>query len=201
MTVLSNPYVLGYHGCEKSVGEAILRGDVDHLKKSENSWDWLGKGIYFWEADPRRGYEWAEQYCKRKGTGTPMVIGAVIHLGNCLNLMDRTSLETLSVTYEEYKVVHGSAKPGKPLPVNSDDKRHKLDCQVINHLHEAIERAIAKGVPVAPYNTVRGLYQEDNPVFEGSKIMERTHIQIAVLTPEISIQGYLRVPEEQYRPK
>lgn len=199
MTVLSNPYVLGYHGCEKSVGEAILRGDTDHLERSENSWDWLGKGVYFWEADPKRGYEWAFDYCRRKGTGTPMVIGAVIHLGNCLNLMDRTSLETLRVTYEEYKVVHESAKPGMPLPVNHGDKRHKLDCQVINHLHEAIEQASARGVAITPYDTVRGLYQEDDPVFPGSMIMERTHIQIAVLTPEASIQGYFRVPEAQYR--
>lgn len=230
MTVLSNPYVLGYHGCEKSVGEAILRGDVDHLKKSENSWDWLGKGVYFWEADPKRGYEWAEEYCKRKG-GTPMVIGAVIHLGNCLNLMDRTSLLTLRDTYELYTVFRESTKPGQALPVNDARKRHMLDCQVINHLHEAIEEAnaetaklIAQRVakralalaanpsavlpddppldpPPTPYNTVRGLYQEDDPVFRGSMIRERTHIHIAVLTPEISIQCYLRVPEEQYRPK
>lgn len=113
--------------------------------------------------------------------------------------MDRTSLETLRITYEEFKVVHESAKPGQPLPVNHGDKRHKLDCQVINHLHEAIEQAGARGVAIAPYDTVRGLYQEDDPVFPGSMIMERTHIQIAVLTPEISIQGYFRVPEAQYR--
>ena len=46
MTILSNPYILGYHGCRKDVGEAILRGDEPHLNPSDNPWDWLGKGIW-----------------------------------------------------------------------------------------------------------------------------------------------------------
>lgn len=52
--------------------------------------------------------------------------------------------------------------------------------------------------PLPSFNSVRGLYQENDPVFDGSKILSKTHIQIAVLTPETSIQGYLRVPEAQY---
>ena len=56
----------------------------------------------------------------------------------------------------------------------------------------------AKGSPASAFNTVRGLYQEDEPVFSGSMIRERTHIQISVLTPEESIQGYFRVPESHY---
>lgn len=39
--------ILGIHGCDKSVGERILRGDIQHLRKSENSYDWLGHGVYF----------------------------------------------------------------------------------------------------------------------------------------------------------
>lgn len=93
-----------------------MRGDKPHLEPSDNPWDWLGKGIYFWEADPIRGYEWASTHCK----------------------------------------------------------------------------------PVPAFNTVRGLYQEADPVFSGSMIRAKTHIQINVLTPEESIQGYFRVPESHY---
>lgn len=52
--------------------------------------------------------------------------------------------------------------------------------------------------PLPPFNSVRGLYQENDPAFDGSKILSKTHVQIAVLTPETCIQGYLRVPEAQY---
>jgi hypothetical protein len=49
-----------------------------------------------------------------------------------------------------------------------------------------------------PFNTVRGLYQEADSIFAGSMIRAKTHIQISVLTPEQSIQGYFRVPESHY---
>ncbi|HEV7368466.1 hypothetical protein [Arenibaculum sp.] len=201
MSVLSNPYVLGYHGCKKDIGEAILAGTKPHLRHSDNPWDWLGRGIYFWEADPVRGYEWAKDYCARNG-GEPFVIGAVIHLGNCLNLMDRASLNTLKAAYDTFSTFHDRAFPDKPLPVNKPkSKRHDLDCAVINHLHKLLADNIddeGNPAPLPPFNTVRGLYQEDDPIFADSMIKERTHIQIAVLTAEQSIQGYFRVPEEHY---
>jgi hypothetical protein len=201
VTILSNPYTLGYHGCRRNVGEAILRGDQPHLKPSDNPWDWLGKGIYFWEADPVRGYEWASARCKAEGDA-PFVIGAVIHLGNCLNLMDRSSLETLKKAYTSFIKFHSLSFPEEALPVNQSTAKgpsHALDCQVINHLHDIMAEIVnARGSPVTTFNSVRGLYQEDEPVFSGSMIRERTHIQINVLTPQASIQGYFRVPESHY---
>ena len=44
-------FVLGFHGCDKSVGMKILKGE-QNLKASANTWDSLGTGIYFWEHDP-----------------------------------------------------------------------------------------------------------------------------------------------------
>jgi hypothetical protein len=49
MHELSSSFVLGYHGCDKKVGERVLAGE--RLKPSENEYDWLGHGIYFWEAN------------------------------------------------------------------------------------------------------------------------------------------------------
>ncbi len=31
-------FVLGFHGCDASVGEALLQGEVSHLSPSENDW-------------------------------------------------------------------------------------------------------------------------------------------------------------------
>ena len=52
-------FVYGYHGCCKSVADSILSG-LDVLLSSDNDYDWLGTGIYFWEEAPARAYEWAK---------------------------------------------------------------------------------------------------------------------------------------------
>lgn len=39
--------VIGYHGCDRAVAEKVLQNKT-HLKQSDNSYDWLGPGIYFW---------------------------------------------------------------------------------------------------------------------------------------------------------
>ena len=36
---LTGQYLLGYHGCKKSVGESIIDGSTKHLNKSENEYD------------------------------------------------------------------------------------------------------------------------------------------------------------------
>ena len=46
--------VLGFHGCDKSVADRILCSPSEHLLASNNSYDWLGNGIYFWLNDPER---------------------------------------------------------------------------------------------------------------------------------------------------
>ena len=38
--------VLGFHGCHKDVFDSVVKGG-QHLKRSENEYDWLGNGIYF----------------------------------------------------------------------------------------------------------------------------------------------------------
>lgn len=70
--------VLGFHGCDEAVRDNILNSKIKHLKKSENRYDWLGHGIYFWENDPIRALEWAKY---SKNVSKPAVIGAIIDLG------------------------------------------------------------------------------------------------------------------------
>jgi hypothetical protein len=57
------------------------------LKVSENDYDWLGTGIYFWEFGPDRAMAWAEELHGRypKRVTKPAVLGAVIQLGTCLD--------------------------------------------------------------------------------------------------------------------
>ena len=108
---LTSAFILGYHGCDHRVGERLLTGTA--FKPSKNDYDWLGPGIYFWEANPLRGLEFAEEASKRKTSNIskPFVIGAVIELGLCLD-----------------------------LPSNSKDElRRNLDCAVVRRLHTILE--------------------------------------------------------------
>jgi hypothetical protein len=46
--------VFGFHGCDKRVADAVLTGKTK-LSASENAYDWLARGIYFWEHGPDAG--------------------------------------------------------------------------------------------------------------------------------------------------
>ena len=63
MQRLSFGFVLGYHGCDLSIGEKLLGGTP--FKASQNDYDWLGPGIYFWEANPIRGLDYAREAMRR----------------------------------------------------------------------------------------------------------------------------------------
>ena len=92
--------VLGFHGLDESIGKRIIAGE-DELLPSENDYDWLGHGIYFWENSLARAQMWAEQQSQRKDTSVkkPFAIGATIDLGNCLDLLDQYWLDYVGDAY------------------------------------------------------------------------------------------------------
>ena len=104
------PLVL-FHGCDKDVAEAVLSGQAT-LQPSENDYDWLGNGIYFWVDSLERALSWAN--LRRS---SPSVIGAFAYPGNCLNLTDYGVMNELALAYEATLGI--SAAAGTPLPVNS----------------------------------------------------------------------------------
>ena len=103
MTRLATSFVLGYHGCDEEVGRrAIVEGG--RLIRSEKDYDWLGPGAYFWESDPVRALEWATLRVERGDYASAFVIGAVIDLRNCLDLVARENL-FLPLPYPELSAV------------------------------------------------------------------------------------------------
>lgn len=48
---------------------------------SERPYDWLGHGIYFWENNHERAFQWAKDKKARGEIKNPTVIGAILHLG------------------------------------------------------------------------------------------------------------------------
>lgn len=187
METLSNAVVLAYHGCDKDVAEKILSQNNEHLKPSKNDYDWLGSGIYFWEADPVRGWEWAKEHHGEKDAA---VVGAAIHLGRCLNLMSRRDILALAEAYGVLKKWFETAEA--PLPTNGKSgMARKLDKAVIETLHKIREQA---DPPQSPYDTVRGLFIEGEPAYPQSGFYCKTHIQICVRETRV-IKGYFRVSD------
>ncbi len=194
MARLHTSFILGYHGCSRDVGEKILAGD-EALASSDREYDWLGPGVYFWEADPARAWEWADQRVASGSFVEPFVIGAAIDLGNCLDLMARDSLEIVSFAYKALVDATNTVGDGRQLPVNKGRDQDKLarylDCAVIRYLHQIIETQAGK-LGLEPFDSVRGLFTEGEDLYAGSGFKKRTHIQLAVRT-QASIKGYFRV--------
>jgi hypothetical protein len=188
--------VLGFHGCDKNIGEQVLDGKIRHLHRSENDYDWLGHGIYFWEYNPDRALEFARDLQTNPRSGKkpikrPFVLGAVIDPGICLNLLETKSLRLVRASYELLRKAHETA--GIPMPENKKDPRtgellrRNLDCAVIEALHES------SGFR---YDTVRGAFLEGSTLYQNSGFQEKNHIQICVRNPRC-IKGYFRLlPEE-----
>src|SRR6266496_3663510 len=96
--------VIAYHGCDAAVAAKVLAG-TSRLRLSTNPYDWLGKGIYFWEHGPQRAREWAIEQAKlsRAKIKEPCVLGARINLGECLDLLDTANTRILRKWYIEFR--------------------------------------------------------------------------------------------------
>ena len=111
----------------------------------------------------------------------PYVLGAVIRLGKCLNLMDKNCVSELRDARAQLAKLNGFDSD----KLRNEGNRHYLDAAVINM---ALARAEDE---LFPFDTVRAAYIEGSPIFEGSSLMEDTHIQIAVRNPA-SIIAFFR---------
>lgn len=189
--------VLGFHGCDAAVGERVLRGDETHLTRSDNKYDWLGSGIYFWENDPQRAWEFAlEGMSKPKQSKgfveTPFVLGAVIDLGFCLNLLGREACDEAT---EAYETLAGAANASsEPIPENKGRNMGArfLDRAVIETVHATRELfdELQPG-QYLPYDSVRAAFLEGDHLYTGSGFAAKNHIQLAIRNTAC-IKGYFR---------
>lgn len=175
--------VIGFHGCSKKTYADVLYHHQP-LRKSANKYDWLGNGIYFWENNYQRAYDWAVNKYKEDAA----VVGAIIDLGMCLNLTDYNSSDILRKGYE--MLAAKCDVLGEKLPVNrygrsrTDLLLRDLDCAVIQQIHD-YNRSMGKTM----YDSVRGVFPEGGEVYPGSGFVDKTHIQICIVNPNC-IKGY-----------
>lgn len=183
---------IGFHGCDLSVSTKVIGGTAG-LRVSENNYDWLGHGIYFWEYSPQRAMDFAMELAVNPRSGSkikiPSVIGAVIDLGHCLDLLDYENLSLLAPAYNI--VVESNLRSGLPIPQNKcskDSNDHlirELDCAVMEIVHKV--NGELKGTQ--DFDSVRGVFFEGNELYPNSGFRGKDHIQICIRNPNC-IKGY-----------
>ena len=193
MHSLSGGLVLGYHGCDAAVGERLLAGDSFTI--SENDWDWLGSGAYFWGANPKRGYDFAAELKARKlrhnKVASPFVVGAVINLGLCLDLTTKAGIDIVRDAHTRIMQIYKAAEKTPPSNDQNLLKRN-LDRAVIEQVHLVREE---EGAPAI--DTVRGVFIEGEALYPGAGFHEKTHVQLAVRNLDC-VKGVFRVPKHLY---
>ena len=137
---------------------------------------------------------WAEEHCDE-----PAVVGAVIDVGNCLNLTDS---HYIGLVEDQFRLLEEDLEAvGSALPTDacgSDTLERGLDCFVVQHLLERTDEEYRAGSPtVGPFDSARGLLSEGRPIYENARLANKTCMQICVRNPNC-IKGYF-VPVEQDR--
>jgi hypothetical protein len=196
-------FVLGFHGCDVSVGESILSGKSAHITTSENAYDWLGSGVYFWEGSPQRALEFAQEAVRSKhltrGTiKNPFVLGAIIDLGICCNLVDSAALGELATAHQG--LMQAVQNSGSAMPENKGSERGArfLDRAVIEFMHAwRLEAALPA------YDTVRAAFIEGPerrsvvlhvPCVSSTSAAPPPAIRHASFVPQIERQPSIRQP-------
>jgi hypothetical protein len=161
--------VVAFHGTRTNEADRLVSGHP--FRFSDNTDDWLGGGVYFWEYAPKQAWWWAKEFKKYEG---PAVVGAMIRLGNCFDLLDPANVQSIKGVHAAMmKKWHST---DTEIPQNGNQHKN-LDCAVFNHFYElAAEKS-------RPIDTARSVYvptKSAKRIWKRSWIYEEAHIQICV---------------------
>jgi len=190
--------IVGFHGCDATFRDKIVNKKAK-FNHSENDYDWLGSGMYFWENNEERAFSFAHEL-KNKKRGkievikSPAVLGAVIDLGFCLDLLDSKYIKMVKESFdilENTNRISGITLPeNKPLRGSKDLLLRVLDCLVIENLHrKRLENNLR------PFDSARGVFIEGDSLYPNAGFNEKSHIQICIRNPNC-IKGFFLPREE-----
>jgi len=183
--------VVGYHGTSREVADRLLAPSSlnpaqSHVERpafraSTNVGDWLGHGIYFWEQAPSQAWWWADTQAQKGKHTQGAVIGALIDLGHCVDLLDPAAGWAGELESGRLRVEATLGAAALPVPRNANN--HKaLDCAVVN---DVCLRQSDHGTPV---DSLRALFAPSGGglqrLWERSGLLRFTHVQLCVRNPD-----------------
>jgi hypothetical protein len=170
--------VYGYHGTSQTKATSILKNG---FLASDNDYDWLGTGIYFFQDAPMRAKQWATE----QHPNEPAVICSRIQLENCIDLLDVNWFPLLKNIYnlfsEQYRDTNKLLPKQNPLR----SKAHRLDCAFFNYASQFLSH---QGQIVT---STRAVFVEGECIFPDSAIFDLAHVQIAVKNSAVIKKCYL----------
>jgi hypothetical protein len=185
--------IFGFHGCGKDAYNKVIK-ESHPLSPSNNSYDWLGSGIYFWENSYARALDWATNHHGEESA----VVGAVIALGHCLNLTDFENAEVVRSGYVSLKAELENKRipmpQNKNIRTNDDWLLRDLDCSVINRIHTLNDE-----IGREPFDSVRGIFTEGKPIYPGAGFRSKTHVQLCIRSVKC-IKGYFAPLNDEGKP-
>jgi hypothetical protein len=155
---------IGFHGTSIEAAQRILSAGFE---VSRNDYDWLGDGAYFFHDAPVRAMEWA----RRRFGANAAVIGAEIQLDGCIDLLDIPWERLIVRAFKRYS--NHLAQASLPLP-HQTRGAHRLDRSVINYFVDGLN---GDGMEV---RSIRAVFPEGEPIYPGSALLTRAHVQVAV---------------------
>jgi hypothetical protein len=166
--------VVAFHGTRRAAATRLVNGES--FGASTNDDDWLGHGIYFWEYAPQQAWWWAQ----RRHGDDGAVVGALVRLGRCVDLLDPSNARLLTEAHDDLDRTLRAA--GQRLPKNANNHKY-LDCAVFNWLHRLLDEggrgAESCRAVFVPLQTGKGMPR----LWMRSGVFEGAHVQLCVREP------------------
>ena len=193
--------LVAYHGCDAVTRDDLVSGRLKSLHASENKYDWLGSGAYFFENDAARAFMFAlassqhpEKMYTKQAIATPAMVGAVLCVSRWLDMTTQEGIRHFAWGFQSLS--SASHAGGVELPRNEaaspedqDVLLRALDSAVFNFIHKARELDNAPA-----FQAVRGAFLQGEEVAPSSGFYARTHVQIA-LRDNSCVLGWFLPPD------
>lgn len=180
--------IVGYHGTRRSTADQIVARRADFVA-SKNDDDWLGHGVYFWEHAPQRAWEWARARWPNEEVA---VLGSMIRLGRCFDLLEPANAELLVSFYRQ--MTSDLRLAGTSVPKNFNAKK-RLDCAVFEYAAAAFEMQQQEQL-----DSIRAVYVPTSGakrLWSRSWLYREAHIQLCIRNPECILGTWLLRPVEE----
>ena len=116
----------------------------------------------------------------------PAVLGAIIDLGNCLNLIDTDHLNLVKAAYAAYLELCSKAGVDPAVNKGKDRRARFLDRAVMETLHK-----LRKEQKELSFDSVRAFFVEGSELYPDAGLRALDHIQICVRNPACIIGYFL----------